>query len=220
MNTRLFAFFILLMLFGIQGAFLTFQNELDGREVLEYEVANLKKQLEQEKVKAEVARYELESFQQVVAATLPKSIHQKDYSVRNIASIVVDGEPLAVKPSLDFATIKKMYLDSDYEKSAVQLRDFVKTYPESTHVLEAYYLQAMSYYKSKQFEKAIETIDILVKQYPSSEMTGLGLLVMGDIMKSKERYDEAKQIFLTVKNNFPYPELKKQAQAKLEEVML
>src|SRR5690606_21525892 len=97
MNTRLFAFFILLMLFGIQGAFLTFQNELDGREVLEYEVANLKRQLEQEKVKAEVARYELVSFQQVVAATLPKSIHQKDYSVRNIASIVVDSEPLAVK---------------------------------------------------------------------------------------------------------------------------
>ncbi len=220
MNTRLFAFFILLMLFGIQGAFLTFQNELDGREVLELEILSLKQELERERTKAEVARYELESFQQVVAATLPNNIHQKEYSVRNIASIVVDHEPLAVKPSIDFSTIKKVYLSSEFEKSAVQLRDFIKTYPESAYVLEAYYLQAMSYYKSKQYENAIATIDILVKQYPSSEMTGLGLLVMGDIMKSKERYDEAKQIFLTVKNNFPYPELKKQAQVKLEEIIL
>lgn len=199
---------------------MSFQNALDGSEILEYEIANLKQQLEREKVKTEIAKYELSSFQQVVAATLPKNIQNKDYSVRNLASIIIDSEPLAVKPSLDFAEIKKMYLKNDYDKTAIKLRDFVKTYPESPHVLEAYYLQAMSYYKVTQFEKAVETIDILVKQYPASEMTGLGLLVMGDIMRSKERYDEAKQIFLTVKNNFPFPELKQQAQAKLEELML
>lgn len=220
MSTRVLATFILIMLFGIQAVFLTFKGELDGRQELEFELASLKKELEREKAKTEVAYYELESFRQKVALTLPKNIPQQNYSIRSIASVVTKTKPLEIKAKINFSEVKKLYLDQKYEKAAVELKEYTETYPESPFVLEAYYLLAMSYYKSKQPEKALKTVDILVEQFPGSEMTGLGLLVMGDIMKSQERYDDAKEIYNTVKRNFVYPELKKQAEIKLEEIKL
>jgi TolA-binding protein len=220
MSTRLFAFFILIMLFGIQTIFFSFKSELDGKTELELEIANLRKELEREKTKTEIAHYELESFQQKVAMTLPKNIPGQEYNVRNIASIVSTTKPLDIKTKIQFSQIKKSYLDGHYDKAAIDLKDFVKNFSESPFVLEAYYLLSMSYYKSSQFENALQTVDIMVEQFPDSEMTGLGLLVMGDIMRKKERYDDAREIFTTVKKNFPYPELKKQAEAKLEETKL
>lgn len=220
MSTRLFAFFILLMLFGIQGAYLSFKSEFDGRQELEFELVSLKKELEREKAKTEVAYYELESFKQQVALAMPKNIPQQDYSIRSIASVVSDTKPLEIKAKLQFSEIKKLYLSSHFEKAAIELKDYTKNYPESPFVLEAYYLLTMSYYKSSQHENALKTVDILVEQFPDSEMTGLGLLVMGDIMKSKERYDDAREVYNTVKKNFSYPELKKQAEARLEEIKL
>lgn len=220
MSTRLFAFFILIMLFGIQGVYLTFKSEMNGREELEFELANLKKEMEREKAKTEIAYYELESFRQKVALAMPKNIPMQDYSIRSIASVVSETKPLDIKAKLQFSEIKKLYLTGSFEKAAIELKEYTKTYPESPFVLEAYYLLTMSYYKSSQQENALKTVDILVEQFPDSEMTGLGLLVMGDIMKSKERYDDAREIYTTVKKNFAYPELKKQAEAKLEEIKL
>jgi TolA-binding protein len=220
MSTRLFAFFILILLFGIQAIFFTFKSELDGKQELQFEIATLKKEVEREKAKTEIANYELESFQQKVAIALPKNIPGQEYSVRNIASIVSTTQPLDIKTKIEFSEIKKLYLDEHFEKAALELKDYTHNYPESTFVLEAYYLLTMSYYKSSQYENAIQTVDILVAQFPDSEMTGLGLLVMGDIMKKKERFEDAKEIYTTVKKNFAYPELKKQAEAKLEEIKL
>lgn len=220
MSTRVFAFFILLMLFGIQGVFLTFQNQLNGKAELEFKVSKLEKELEREKAKSDIAYYELESFKQKVAITLPNNIPQQSYSVRNIASIVTETKPLDIKAKLQFSLIKKHYLEKDFNKAAVELKEYASTFPESPFVLEANYLLVMSYYKSSQFDNAIKAVDVLVEQFPDSEMTGLSLLVMGDIMKKKERYDEAKQIFTTVKKNFPYPELQKQVEAKIEEIKL
>jgi TolA-binding protein len=216
MSTRLFAFFILLMLFGIQTVYFSFKNQLDGRQELEFEIASLRKEIEREKVKTEIAYYELDSFKQKVAMALPQNIPQQDYSVRNIASIVSETKPLDIKAKLQFSEIKKIYLQNSFEKAAIQLKDYTKTYPESPFVLEAYYLLTMSYYKSSQLESAMKTVDILVEQFPDSEMTGLGLLVMGDILRKQERYDDAREIYATVKKNFPYPELQKQAISKLE----
>lgn len=220
MSTRLFAFFILIMLFGIQSVYFSFKNQLEGRAELDYEIATLRHELERERTKTEIARYELESFQQRVALVLPNNIPGQDYSVRNIASIVSTTSPLAIKSKIQFSDVKKIYLDGQYEKASLDLKDYIKNYPDSTFVLEAYYLLTMSYYNSSQHEKALETVDILVEQFPESEMTGLGLLVMGDIMKKKERFNDAKEIYTTVINNFKYPELKKQAEAKLEEIKL
>ena len=220
MSTRLFAFFILIMLFGIQTVYFSFKSELDGRQELEFEVATLRKELEREKLKTDVAYYELESFRQKVAIALPKNIPGQDYSVRSIASVVTANKPLEIKAKLKFSEIKKIYLSGEYEKAAIELKAYIDSFPESPFVLESYYLLTMSYYKSSQNESAIKTVDILVEQFPESEMTGLGLLVMGDILKKKERYDDAKEIYLTVKKNFPYPELKKQAEIKLEEIKL
>jgi TolA-binding protein len=221
MSTRLFAFFILIMLFGVQSVFFSFQNQLDGKQELVYEIEILKKQLEEEKLKTEVAYFQLESFKQKVAIALPKNIPQQEYSVRSIASFVTDSKkPLDINIDLKFSQIKKLYKKNQFESAALKLKEFIQTYPESSHVLEAYYLLVMSYYESSQFDSALKTVDILVEQFPASEMTGLGLLVTGDIMLKKERYDEAKEVYQTVQNKFPFPELKKQAQKKLEDTRL
>jgi TolA-binding protein len=208
------------MLFGIQTVFFSFKSQMDGKQELQVEIATLRKELEREKAKTEIAKYELESFQQKVAIALPKNIPGQDYSVRNIASIVTTTNPLDIKTKIEFSEIKKNYLANHFDKAAVDLKEYIKNYPESSFVLEAYYLLTMSYYKSFQYENALQTVDILVQQFPDSEMTGLGLLVMGDIMKKKERYDDAKEIYITVKKNFKYPELQKQAEAKLQETKL
>ncbi len=216
MNTRLFSFFIFLICVGIYTVYLQFQIEFSGNEELVVKIERLEYELQQQHAKSDIAQYELESFKQYVAVNLPTRIEGQSYSVRNIASLVTVSETKLIdKPKMDFAKIRENYLQHNYEAANTELKTFVETYTDSSYILEAYFLMANSYYKTKQYERSLSAINFLVKQYPESEMTGLGLLLMGDILETQERWDEARDIYNSIQKNFKFPELKEKAKQRL-----
>jgi TolA-binding protein len=220
MSNRVLATFTVMLLFVLQAVFIVAQKEYDGNQNVAFENEQLKGQLSQQRAKTEVAYYELDSYKQKMAVVLPKNIPTQKYQVRNIASLVRDGNSnlSVLSIDLEFKEIKKDYRNKNFEKVQVELQRFIQTYPESAHILEAYYLYVNSLYQLSQYERCVKAIDILVQQYPESEMTGLSLLLMADIFQKQERYDEAKEIYKTIMQNFPYPELQKRASDKYSEI--
>ncbi len=217
MSTRVLATMTIAILFVLQAVFIIAQKEYDGSQNVAYENEHLKSLLSEQKAKTEVAYYELDSYKQKVAMALPKDIPTQKYQVRGIASLVRKGrgDLSLLSMDLEFQEIKRDYRNKNYEKAKVEVQRFIHSYPESSYILEAYFLYVNSLYQLSQYEKCVQEINVMVEQYPDSEMTGLSLLLMADIFQKQERYDEAKSIYETIIKNFSYPELKKMAQDRL-----
>jgi tetratricopeptide (TPR) repeat protein len=66
--------------------------------------------------------------------------------------------------SLEFETAKKLYFSEQYQKAITSLQGFVKAYPQSAFVTEANYYQAESYYRLRDYEKALPVYQALKGQ--------------------------------------------------------
>lgn len=221
MSNRVFLFFCLLLVFGIQLSYFAFKAELDGSEILAVEVELLKKELEKEKARTQLAQFQHESYKQLVASKLPKNIPSQDYAVRSLASLTRTNENLSLIQQdyeRKFQEIRKVFLEKKYELAAKLSESFIETYPDSVHIQEAYFLYLSSLYESKQYEKSLHYIDIMVENFPDSELTGFSLLTMAEIFIKQERQEDAKNVLEVVIKNFKFPEIKKSAQKRIKEI--
>lgn len=58
--------------------------------------------------------------------------------------------------SIEFETAKNLYFNQEYEKALLSLQRYASSYPESPRLTEANYYQAESYYRLKDYAKAVE----------------------------------------------------------------
>lgn len=58
--------------------------------------------------------------------------------------------------SIEFETAKNLYFNQEYEKALLSLQRYAASYPQSPKLTEANYYQAESYYRLKDYAKAIE----------------------------------------------------------------
>jgi TolA-binding protein len=204
---------------AIYSFYLNFQIAFSGKIELQTKVEQLERQLLHERTQKELARYEMESFKQYVAMNLPERVEGQSYGVRNIASLISPSDKqLLDKIKIEFQRFKELYLNQKFDAVNAELPLFIEKYNDSPYVLEAQFLLANSYYKTQMYEKSLSAIHFLVNQYPESEITGLGLLLMGEILEKQERWDEAKEVYQSVEKNFKFPELKKKAQERMSQL--
>lgn len=57
--------------------------------------------------------------------------------------------------NLEFETAKNLYFDQQYEKAISGLNGFLSSYPQSVHIQETKYYTAESYYRLRQYDKAL-----------------------------------------------------------------
>lgn len=57
--------------------------------------------------------------------------------------------------NIEFETAKNLYFDQQYQRAVTSLNNFIKTYPQSARASEAKYYIAESYYRMKDYEKAL-----------------------------------------------------------------
>ncbi len=57
--------------------------------------------------------------------------------------------------SVEFESAKNLYFNQDYQRAIQRLALYVNSYPESSQVSEARYYEAESYYRLKEFDKAL-----------------------------------------------------------------
>ncbi|MBL7857629.1 MAG: tetratricopeptide repeat protein [Cyclobacteriaceae bacterium] len=56
---------------------------------------------------------------------------------------------------LEFETAKNLYFDQQYQKAIVSLKNFIASYPQSAKAQEANYYMAESYYRLRDYDKAL-----------------------------------------------------------------
>lgn len=215
MKTKYFIPFCLILIFGIHFAFMNFKMFFSSGSLISEELVQTRTKLEKEKLKTEVAYYELESLRQQVAINLPGNILPKEYPVRNLASITRSNvkNPLSqFEGDRLFREGKAYFRQKDYIKSNELLSNLILNYRYSPHLPEAYFLLIEGFYQIEDFETCLEELDVMINQFPDNELTGYAMLRMGQIFEKRERLDDAKSIYQSVIQSFKNKELKKQAQ--------
>ena len=203
-----------------------FRFHFSGSEELKRQVASLQQDVKHEQLKAELSLWEVHQFRQYVAGILPNQLDQINsdkwsldkWGLRQIASIVrsPDHELDFVIGAWDKA--KMEFREQNYEAAAETLKGFLNRSKLSPHMVEAKFLLSESYYLQKKFNEAVGVIEDMVAQHPDNELTGFALLRLGQIHQTKERKDEAYEVYSIVIKSFGNIELKKQAEILLAEL--
>jgi len=90
-----------------------------------------------------------------------------------------------------------------YEKAQKQFENFIKLFPKSKLLSNAYYWLGETYFKRKMYEKAIINYDEVIVKFPKSSKVPAALLKEGiSFMKIGEK-DGAKIIFKKILSDYP-----------------
>jgi TolA-binding protein len=182
-------------------------------------IAKLNKKVEVEKLKAELAQSQFLDYQQQVATLLQsdKSLNvELKANVRSIASVTEHANGV-VKDEMDLSSVifergRDEFKKKNYKKAAVIFGEMIEKFSISPLLVRALFFRAESFYLDGNYEECLEVVDQMMAHYPDNELTGFIMLRMGQIFESRERKNEALEVYRVVVDNFQdNADLKKQA---------
>ena len=226
MRNSWFLVFILFLLVGLLSLNGFVREEFSPARALEKKVALLESQKNQAELHSKLALDQLNDFRSQVAVVLPAAIEAKGsadsaYPLRQLASVVAKGDPLVIeRASSVFEKAKAQFREKHFEDATALLTDLIVNHPDSTHIIETYFLLAESQYQTGEEEKAVETIETMISLFPESDLTGFSLLRLGKIFEKQDRLEDAADVYRSVLNNFKQTEIVTQATSALKAVAL
>ena len=225
MRNSWFLVFILILFSGFLAVNAEIHEHFSPAQNLAKKVAQLEQQKRQADLRSTLAADQLNEFKSQVAMILPEAINKRgqgeQYPLRQLASVVSKGQPLLLeRASSEFEKAKAEFRQKHFEDTAALLQDLIAHHPESTHIIDAYFLLVESQYQTGQQEKAVDTIETMISLFPESDLTGFSLLRLGKIFEKQERLEDAADIYRSILTNFHQPEIASQASSALKAVAL
>ena len=111
-----------------------------------------------------------------------------------------------------------LFKSGKYEDAQKQFETFIKLFPDSKLIPNAYYWLGETYFKRKMYEKAIINYDEVIVKYPKSPKVPAALLKEGiSFMKIGEK-DGAKIIFKKILSDYPHSPQAKYARIYLRQL--
>lgn len=101
------------------------------------------------------------------------------------------------------AAVDLVLTDKQYEQAIVAFQSFVKTYPESSYVPNAYYWLGQLLYKEKQRDQARAAFLEVTEKYPDSNKRADALFKIGIIDEYAGQLDSAKSFYQKVISEYP-----------------
>lgn len=204
-------------------AYWVIRERHNGTPELALEVDYLKQKLEREQFQRVLQAEQADRFRIEVATVLPEALKgvaekEKDYPLRNLASVVASGAKENLQTmvaSTLFETGRTLFRQGEYAKANRLFKKLIDSYGFATQVVESHFLMAEGEYLLGNYEGVIDIIGRMVELFPESELTGFGLIRLGQVFEHRERYDEAVQIYRTVLRTFPYRNVASLAQKNL-----
>lgn len=224
MQKSAFITVIFILLFLIYFIYLNVKLDLkDQTKVLSKELNLREKALDQEKLKHQLALYQLENFKEEVAFILKDSNQKHSLEsalpLRTLASIVSDVDENKIEEQMFeslFNQAKAKYVHQEYNQAISLLEEFIQKNPLSSNIIEAHYLLVESFYFLKNFEECIKASQTMVQLFPENKFTGFAILRMGELYKSQKKIQQAIEVFELVKMYFSDQELIQLAEKALE----
>lgn len=203
-------------------AYLFFYNFFDGADELRGRLVNQIKISERQKLRAMIAKQEIDAYQQQIALLIPaNSQMENNYPLRNLASVVTEHDPDILKiekaASL-FDRGRKMFKSKHFVDSNEVFKRIVDEFSDSIHVVESYFLLVEGLYQIRQYEACADYANRLVTLFPESELAGFALLRMGAVYQERERLADAAEIYRLIVSTYKTDVLLQQARALLAEI--
>ena len=202
-HNYLFLIFCLTLTTALILFYAELRQYFSPEKYLTEEINNKNKQLEQSKLQMALLQYQLIDFKKEVAERLPafdskdKNFHLLTQATRLPASI----EPIDMSKKI-LAEGKELFNKKNYTNSILVFKKLIELYPVSINTLEARSLLAESYFLNNRNKECLDIIDLMMTQYPDSIYTANLMLRMGEILESQNRYQEAFEVYETVRDNF------------------
>jgi TolA-binding protein len=184
----------------------------------------------EQKAQAELRTVRLQEqlfeFQQTVAASLPKALPKnpqtlEQYQLRKLASVIQTGDTLQIlKGSSLLEEAKKQFRKKEFRKASANLAHLIHDYPDSSLLLDAYFLQSEALFQLKKYDDSLSVIESMVTLFPENEATGYALLRLGKIYEQQERSEDAADIYRAVIKHYSTNDLKVQGSKMLKAVEL
>ena len=94
----------------------------------------------------------------------------------------------------------------------------IEKFPASVHVVESLFLTAESYFLLGQYPACLSVVEIMMEQFPESDLTGFILMRMAQIYNMRGETEQAIEVYRTIIRQFQHNGLKAQANAALKEL--
>lgn len=212
----LFIVFCLVLTMGLMQSYHAFQEYFSPLKEKQHQIAMLKKQLEEKDLRIAEMQSQLVDFHQEVAAQLPalRKIEKvpRTFQVRSLASVTQKPlEAVDLSGSLS-EKARAEFRRGDFKTSAHSFSKIVKRYPTSPLVVEAFFFWGESLFMNGQHQECLDVVDRMMTQFPDHELTGFLMLRMGQILQTRNRGEEAAEVYRVVGKNFSFNhELKSQS---------
>ncbi len=225
-----FVLFILCLTLALIEVRSYFHNYFSQSDRLRGEVGKLKERLARETLRRDLMAHQLDDFRQVVATLLPEALKPQrsnradDYPLRNLATIVFEQKSLNLgleRAGVLFSKAKTHFQQGEYERSNRIFSSLIQNYPDTVHLAESYFLLAEGQFQAGDFEGSVRNLDAMITLFPESSLTGYGMLRLGKIFESQDRFEDAEVVYRTISKMFKDESmLVQEAQSRLKAVEL
>jgi TolA-binding protein len=224
MRPQVFIFIIVTVLVGILQLYSAARDYFDDSEILGKQITKYQRALEEERLRAALVQHQADSLRQRVATLLPDRMQdwKSNYEVRNIASIVRDSAKYDLQIDMASSLLRKgkeLFQEKKYDEANKLFLKLTTRFPLSKHVVEAHFLLSEGHYLMGDYDLALDSISVLMTQYPESDLAGFSLVRLGNIFEYQERFEDAAETYRTILKTYKDPLLRKQAKTLLQGVV-
>ncbi len=209
MATRVYVIWTLILLVGWSTVFGYFDKYFDGVELEKKKVASLERKLHSEDRKVAKLESRFSEFKEALVLAGVKLDQKTPWNdeKRAIASVMADpafkSQSLWPNGHVSFEHAKKVFISSDYRRSAELFEEFLQKYPDHPSLPEASYFLAESYYQLGNNEGALRALNLLITHFPETESACLGMVRLGKIFEKQERVEDAEEIYQMAQPLYP-----------------
>lgn len=218
---------ICILLFASYLQFYSFMRyKFSGIDGLKTEIAFLKSDLQKEKFKSDLAKFQFDDFKQHVATLVPQAVKStngkpENFQLRSLASVVSESTQVKFeRASSLFEKAKEAFRTKKFTVSNNSFAQLIKLYPESVYLIESHFLLAEGQFQAKEFESCLSTVELMVLKFPEHDLTGYAMLRLGKVYETQERPEDAADVYQAVLRSYGDAGLKKQAKSLLQSVEL
>ncbi len=216
---NLFVIFCLILTLGFVLAYGKFKDYFSDSKDLQKQVAYWREQKDRVELREAVLQDQMRDFEVEVARVIPQKSNRLSFEQKNLLSQVrLPASELGVDLSrAELERGRRFFREQNYTEATATFKNIIEKYPSSGRAVEARFLLSESLYLQGQYPLCIEQIEEMMSQYPENDLTGFIMLRMGQILQSRNRLDEANEVYRTVIRRFSSNEtLKAQSQILLK----
>jgi TolA-binding protein len=200
----------------------------NGIEQYKEVAADLKEQMEHQRLASTLEREQFLEFRQKVATLMPDVLKthgmgEAGYPIRNLASVISSSDTEKVRGVIAktlFESGRRYFQAHDYPKAERVFRQMIRAYSYSPDIAETHFLLAETLFKEGKPEECTTVIQQMIELFPTHELTGFVMIRLGKIFEEQNRAEEAVDIYKTVLRSFPQRDVAEQALASLKGIRL